>query len=351
MAYSNGYNNTAVLAALFGRLAWSTDSTLSSANKTSASGRYFDDGSFHALVNVANVKATEGTPVIPDTWDIRFTTRQNAVINKCLSTVFNIPQFIDQVNVFTPDGSEQEEAVTNNGKAVGYKIDVAKDFDKTVQINSLELYFDEAATFNVYLFKQGNKTPLKTKSVTTIANVKTTVALTDWILNYKEAGLYYVVYFQDDLGPAQAINEQVCFNTACLFSAEAIMATVISGTDFDRVSPELPYQPNGLNMQISSFRDMTNNIIQQPQLFDELLGLVMAYTVIEQMIYTVISNASERIIKDQLDRVGIQLDLNGSAPISESPQVIGLKQRIDREAKRVKESFYPNPKAKTVSLC
>jgi hypothetical protein len=349
MAYSNGYNNTTVLPALFGRLAWVTDPTLNTANKTSASGRYFDDGSFHSLVTVPNVKASMALPVSPNTWDSVLTAKQNGIISRALNGVFNIPEYVDQCKVYSQDDSEIEQTVTNAGKAVGYKVEVVKDFDKTVQVNSLELYFDGAATFNIYLFKQGSKAALQTKSVTTVANRKVSVPLTDWILNFREAGIYYVVYFQDDLGSVQAIREQACFATGKYFYAEAMETNVITGVEFNRQSPSFPSQPAGLNMQISSFRDFTSNILNQPHMFDELLGLTMAYSVIEDILYTVRSNDKERILKEQLDKIGVQLDLNGAAPISDSPQVTGLKQRIDRETARVKKAFYPQPKAQTVN--
>lgn len=346
MAYSNGYNLTTVLAKLFGRLAWRTDSTLNTANKTSASGRYFDDGSFHSLVTVDNVKKTVASQ---SDWDAFFTVKQNGVIARSLNGVFNGPEFFEQVDLYERT-EEQEAEITNTGKAVGYKIEVVKDFDRSVIINSLNLYFNEIKTFNVYLFKQGSATPLQTKSVTTAANTKTTVDLSGWVLNYHESAVYYVVYFQDDLGTAKAINEQsVSFNKTLMFCAQPFVADT-TGTIFTRTGLPLTNQPNGMNMQVSSFRDYTQNILSNASLFDELLGLTMAYQCLEEVVYAVRSNVNERILKEAVDRVGFQLDLNGVAPISDSPQVMGLKQRIDRELARVKKAFYPKKMAQTVNL-
>jgi len=347
MAYSNGYNNTTVLPALFGRLAWSTDTTLNTANKTSASGRYFDDGSFHSLVTVRNIKSFAAEPVSPATWDTIFTAKQNAVISRCLNGVFNECEFKEQVLLYNRF-DESEELIANTGLAVGYKISLTDSFDVSTQINSLELYFNEAKTFNVYLFKQGSATAVKTKEVTTVAGTKTNVSLTDWILNYRESKVYYVVYFQNDLTTAKAINEEVYFNKTLFFCASPF-TTDTTGNVFDRENISITNNPSGLNMQVSTFKDFTQNILNQPALFDELLGLTMAYQCIEEAVYSVRSNGSERILKDQLDKIGIQLDLNGSAPISESPQVTGLKQRIEREIKRVKKSFYPKPKSVIVN--
>lgn len=349
MAYSNGYNLSSVLTKLFGRLAWRTDATLNTANKTSASGRYFDDGSFHSLVTVANIKATVPEPSNPDTWDTHFTAKQNAVIAKCLSAVFNQSQFKEQTLLYERF-NELESEVPNEGKAVGYRIKLAKSFDISIQINSLELYFNEAKTFNVYLYKQGSQTALQTKSVTTVANTKTVIALTDWILNYKESSVYYVVYFQDDLTTANAIKEIASYHKTLLFYAEPFIAPVTGGV-FDRT--QIGYSinnPYGMNMQITSFKDITQNILNQAHLFDELLGLMMAYQVIEDVIYSVQSARNERILKDQLDKVGIQLDLSGVAPISDSPKVIGFRQRIERETERVRCAFYPEPKAQSVDV-
>jgi len=350
MAYTNGYDLTSVLAKLAGRLAWRTDATLSTANKTSASGRYFDDGSFHALVTVPNIKATAPEPVSPDTWDTYFTARQNSVIAKCLAAVFNEPQYKEQV-VLYQRLSELETTIPNAGKAVGYRIKPAHAFDISVQINSLELYFDGVATFNVYLFKQGSAIPVKTKEVTTVANEKTTVPLTDWILNYRNSPVYYVAYYQDDLGSVKAIQEQVCMNKTLCFSAEPFTAST-TGSGFQRDNLSLSLNnPYGVNMQVSSFRDITQHILNQPHLFDELIGLTMAYQVIEDVLYSVQSSSTERILKDQMDKIGIQLELNGAAPIPDSPKVTGFRQKIEREIQQVRKAFYHKPKAQTVSLC
>ena len=346
MAYSNGYNLTTVLPKLFGRLAW-TDSNLNTANTTSTSGRKFDDGSFHAVVNSTNVKATASPE--PSDFNAWFTAKQNAVISRCLNNVFNAGEHKQQTLIYERS-TEQEALIGNTGKAIGYKIQIAKNLDLSHQINTLEMYFDGAATFNVYLFKQGKLTPLQTKSVTTVANEKTVVSLTDWILNARESGVYWVVYFQADLGSVKAIQEQACFHSTRCFGIETFEAET-TGSAFDRVSYSSSMQPSGMNMQMTSFRDFTQNILNQPHLFDELIGLTMAYQCIEEMIYTVRSNGEERELKHQLETVGLQLDLNGAAPISDSPRVQGLRQRIDRETDRVRNAFYPKPKTQTVNIC
>ena len=345
MAYSNGYNLQSVLTGLRGRLAWSTASQLNSANTTTASGRRFDDGSFHAAVSVSNIKS-----IVEDQtdWNAYFTARQEANIIRSLQSVFNKTEFFEQT--FLYDACEgQEQLIANEGQAFGWKIMPVKRQDVTMQINSLQLYFDGAATFNVYLFKQGVKAPIKTKSVTTVANNKITVSLEDWFISYKDAAVYYIAAFQNDLGSVRAIRELSEEPKFLMFDAESF-SSAASGTEFDRVSPSLTDQPFGINANISSFRDITANIVNQPHLFDQLQGLCMAAQTLEEIIYSTRSNATERILKEQFQTIGLQMDLNGAAAISNGPKIMGLRQRIEAEAERIRDSFYRKPKSQVVNV-
>jgi hypothetical protein len=287
-------------------------------------------------------------PASPVTWDSYFTAKQDAIIIRSLQSVFKQTEFFEQTFLYNVHNQEQQ-LVTNNGKATGWRITPVKRQDVTVQVNSLQLYFTEAETFNVYLFKQGSNVPVKTKEVTTVANVKTTVALTDWYISYKDASEYYIVIFQDDLGTAQAIREETYGPCHKMFSADPFSSNT-SGFVFDRDEQTYGDEPFGINANISSFRDFTANILNQPQLFDELQGLGMAIQTLEEILYSTRSNSTERILKEQIQTIGLQLDLNGSAAISNGPKMIGLRQRAEMEAKRIADSFYYKPKAQVINV-
>lgn len=350
--YSNGFNVPAVIAALENRIGFRQPTgsgvpTLTSAVTTSTSGRYFQD--FHSLVTVENIKATMPQAGASDAQLITYLQDQRkAAILRALNGVFNDAQVIDQPQ-FVYERYGMNDVLENNaGKFVGIRIEVANTPDAAVQLDSLQLYFDTAVTFDLYLFKDGILAPVWTLEVEADANSLTDVSLTGKVLN---RGLYYLGYFQDDLGSAKAYRQQVTGELEpSYFCAETMMSGATGATTFNRDEISYPEQPIGLNVEISSFKDYTTAIKRKAAMFDELVGLTMAYSVIEQTIYAVRSNANERTLKDQLDKVGIQLDLNGVAPISDSPRVTGLKQRIERELKRVKQSFYPTSKAKTIEL-
>lgn len=350
MAYSNGYDLTAVMSALENRVGFRQPlgtgaPTLSSAVTTTNSGRYFQD--FHSLVTVENIKQTMYQPAANDADLITHLTNiRKAAIMRCLNGVFTGAHVYSVGPLYNRLGFN-DQLITNSGKFVGYEINVANNPEAAIQLNSISLYFDSAVTFNVYLFKDGKLTPEFTQEVTTVANTITTVSLTDKVYG---RGKYWLGYFQDDIGSAKAYLEQVaCWEKTYLFTARPAETDATGATTFNRENLSYPSEPFGLNVDISSFKDHTASIKAKVAMFDEIIGLTLTYSVIEQMIYAVRSNGTERIVKDELERVGIQLDLNGAAPISDSPQVMGLKQRIDREMETVRKSFDPKPKAQVVS--
>jgi hypothetical protein len=159
------------------------------------------------------------------------------------------------------------------------------------------------------------------------------------------------VYFQDDLAGGKAIQEQVCWNRTLVFGADSIDAVATGATTFERNEVGIRGDSAGLNLHVSGFVDHTQNIVNQPWLFDNLLGLAMACQVAEAILYSQRSNKDERQIKHNIDQFGLMLDLSGTVPITDAPHIFGLRQRFEKEAARVREAFYPKPKAKTVILC
>jgi len=352
MAYSNGYDQSAVITALKDRVGFRQPlgtgaPTLSSAVTTSNSGRYFQD--FHALVTIDNIKASMYYPAASDANLIIYLGElRSAAIMRALNGVFTGKQIVDApMKLFSRRGNN-DELESNDGLFVGYAVKVADTHDAALQIESLELYFDSAVSFDVYVFADGNQVPKSTHAVTTVANKITTVDISELILGQ---GLYYIGYFQDDIGSAKAYRQQVdCWNRQLQFSATPMSAEATGATTFNREEISYTGEPVGINLSVSSFKDYTTAIKRKAAQFDELIGLTTAYSVLEQIIYCVRSNPNERILKEQLDRIGVQIDLNGVAPISDSPQVMGLKQRIERETEAVGQSFYPKLKAQVVCL-
>lgn len=359
-SYTNGFNYSQVITALFGRVGWRQPSisgspVLSSVNLTTKGGRYFQD--FHTLISVANIKSVmEEVGANDSSLNGYLEAIQRGIILQCLNGVFNEPEYLSQKLLFNRDWSVNDQLVTNSGSFVGVQLRVPPSPSIAVQIDSVALYFDSAATFNMYVYNDAVKAPLAVIEVTTVANSQTLVNLSDIVLNHiggaNLGGAFYIGYYQDDIGSAKAYWEQGCEYARDSYGWSFIEADRKPAEyDFDRQNIRWNNVNYGLNLHVSTFRDHTWQIVKKASLFDNVIGLQMAAQVIEKIIYSTRSNAGERILKEAATQVSAQLELNGVAAISDSPHTTGLKKQISQELARMKESFFPKPKAQSVSLC
>jgi len=359
-SYTNGFNYSQVISALFGRVGWRqptiTESpALSSVNTTSKGGRYYQD--FHTLITVANLKSViEEVAATDSSLNTYLEAIQRGIILQCVNGVFNEPEYLSQKLLFNRHWSVNDQLVNNSGYFVGVQFRVPPTPDIAVQIDSVALYFDSVVTFNLYIYNDAVKAPLAVIEVTTVANSQTLVNLSDVILNYiggaNLGGSFYIGYYQDDIGSAKAYWEQ-----GCEFVRESYGWTFIEADrkpaeyDFNRQNIRRTSVNYGLNLHVSTFQDHTWQIVKKAGLFDNVIGLQMAAQMVEKIVYSTRSNGTERILKEAAAQINAQLDLNGVAAISDSPHTTGLKKQISQELARLKESFFPKPKAQSVSLC
>ena len=358
MNYSNGFDVELVLPALTGRRGWKQPTIgglpeLEAGNIACTSGRYFEDA--HALVTIQNVFDTQENKDIDDqTFNTLLLDKQNSVIMKALNQVFNEPERLQQVLIFDKEDRDNEQLITNTGLVKGFFFKIAKDFGISHQVVSATLYFNEDVNFTLYLFKDGKKTHIWSQDVAAEAYEKNVIDLTGAFLSYAggltKGNKFFLCYFQEDLGTAKAIKENGCFNKTLCFEAMPFSAEKVEGeTNFNRINFSEGYDTAGLNLEVVSFRDHTQRIIRNANLFDEVVGLEMAANVIEHINFSTRSNATERITGDKVQQVFT--DLNQAFGSTELPFVPGVKARIQKEYKRLKETFFPKPKAQTVNLC
>jgi hypothetical protein len=355
--YTNGFNLAAIMGRLLGRLGWRQSTiakyaVLDSSNMAAASGIYFND--LHALCSIPNLKDTQQDPGISDVdFNEYLQSLQRSAIMRCLNAIFQEDDDLENVLLFERN-TRIQQSVDNTGLFVGYEIRVAPSFEIAVQINSVRLYFDQDVTFPLYLFKEGKKTPIWSTTVNATAYESTIVDIPDLVLNYigaQTAGqTFFFGYYQDDLGGAKAIREQVeSWNKTLCFAAGAVTAPITMGRiDFsNRYITNLPY---GLNLIMSSFRDHTQLIIKKANLFDNAIGQQMVYNVLEQILYSTRSNEKERILKEGFGNAGLMLELKGAVPASEVAKTTGLQAKIESEVGRLRKNLFPKPKGATYNL-
>ena len=351
--YSNGFKST-VENALLSRLGWIQPTkagySLDLFNTTSVSGRYFNDGSFHAMVTPDNIRFNQADPDITEgEFNAKLLTMQKACIRKALTAVFNKAERLERTLLFERFG-RNDYKFTNTGAFVGILLRPGRDEGLSTQINSVSLYFDSDVTFNLYLFHEAKKTPVWTQAVTAVADEQTVVNFSEVIVNYLEnnkSGNFYLGYFQNDLGAAKAYNEIVeRFNPTYRFAMYPVEMEALPGNYINRNKIAYTYSTHGLNVDVSVFRDHTQRILSNPYVFDELIGLNMAAMIIELINNSTRENKTQRIAQEQSQRLYNDLMLAG--PTDEVPYMAGLKNQIYRETKRVKEEFFPCDKLMNV---
>ena len=348
-----------VIPALFGRVGFRQPTqagspVISAENQKCDSGRYFQD--YHAIVTPANIKATAEDPALDDTkLNAYLKDLQESAIAAVLDGIFGVPEIIEQ-RLELIRGTEEVVPVANQGLFVGRQIRVVPDPTILIRITQAALFFNGAATFNLYLFHSLNKAPLKTLSVTTEANSQVVTKL-GWDLSYMasayKTGVFFLGYFQDDLGGVQAVDERACWYAGNCYDSTGMAAVRIPApaVDFVRTTPQLSSVAYGLNLEFTSGKDYTEVILNNVAAFDKAIGLQMAAMVVEGIVNSVRSNKTERISREVADR--LYLDLNQAMPTVEMPYSYGLKKQLDRELMRLHTNFFPKETitAKTVPTC
>jgi hypothetical protein len=240
--------------------------------------------------------------------------------------------------------------IPNTSKAVGWSFEVVEDFGIAAKVENVILSFNEDVTFTIYAYLDGAKTPFWEKEVTAVANERTIVELDDLYLSYgeKKHNKFFICYFQDDLGSAKAIQDSsIEFEDTNCFEAEPFISVITDG-ELDQTQVSETNVPYGLNMEVSIFRDHTQQILRKVNLFDEAIGLQMAVNAIEQIAMSTRSNKTERITKEAADK--LFSELNQAFPTEEYPFFPGLKSQLSKEVKRLNQAFFKKSKSVNINL-
>lgn len=367
-SYSNGFQVAPVLNALTGRLGWLQPTlagalSISGPNTTSNSGRYFNDGSFHAIVDPYLIQHVQPDPQISITnFNALLLRLQQAAILRSLNGVFNKRERLEQTLLFERFGRQDYIDVPNQFPTfVGVRITAARDFDRSVQIDKLYLYFNGPGSMNFYLFHDTQPgSPIMTIPVSFTGQGQTVVDFNQFTLNYSRfhsSGYYYFGYFQNDLPVGvRAMNEIIeqfneMYNYGCtpceLQQLPPGGNLTTQNINTNQVS--FTIKTHGFNIQLSAFRDHTQGILQSPYIFDNLIGLQVAAMTVEMITVNYRSNKEQRISEQAVAQLNRDLNLDDSEGKGDfQPQVSGLKKMIYAETARVKREFYPKEKVTTV---
>lgn len=353
MAVSNGFDLTVVLAALKGRLGWQqpTESgynIVNTANQASTSGRYYNNG-FHASCTIQNIYDTQpDKDITPEAFNALVSEMGGDVAVSMLNMVYDSPQLIESHLLYKKCDNTANRAVTNTGKFCGLRFSNISE-GCAVMLNNVLLHFDADTTVKLYLFNEFKTVAVETWDIPVTANQQKVFNLNQVINNSStelKGGTWFLGYFQDELtNGAKAIDfspERIPF---LKFNAMSFEANKVGADDFKRNEYSSSWNMYGLNVEASSYRDLTNEIVQNAHQFDELQGLIMASRVMELIINSTRSSYKQRITQEIINVYYRELN---SVTTSENPFQGGIKSKIKAEVKRIRESFKPKKQASVI---
>lgn len=308
-------------------------------NLASTSGLFFGDAS--ELVTIKNIKDCQEDSAISNAdFNTLLTSMQKSVILDVVSKVIaGQSDFISSLNLYP-----YEKSFTNTlepfGHFVGFEIEPASG-NIVCNIPFIELCFDTAKTFNVYLYNSNKpNTPIQTKEVTTIGGEAVIVPL-DWVIAddvaYK-GGKFYLGYFEDDLDGAKAYKKDY---EDSIFSVNTphycVEPIYLSHSGLSLLTRNELHSADtfGLNIGMDVYTDYTELLIRNKNLLFPAIQLQMHEKVLNMIKYSTRGNANERIAKENID-----FELFGNSVL----KIDGIVSKLNRAVDQVKKALFYVPR-------
>lgn len=238
--------------------------------------------------------------------------------------------------------------IENRNKLVGFEIDTVRSKGVTVKIDKIGLQMTEPGSYTLYIFHSSNPEPIYT-----LTFEKTKANSLEWfkpkediLLPYESAntdagGSWYLVYKQSELPEnAQAIYKDIDWSTgpckACSRSEflayqawsryiEVHPFYISEDEEFDPEIMNFTYDKNyGINLEVSAYCDLTDFIIKQRAMFQDVLSKQVAIDFLREFAY----NPNVRTNRHSINasKLDILTELDGDA---NSMRQSGLSYELD----------------------
>lgn len=238
--------------------------------------------------------------------------------------------------------------IENRNRLVGFEIDTVRSKGVTVKIDKVGLQMTEPGSYTLYIFHSSNPEPIYTLTFEkTKANSlewfkpKEDILLPYESTNTDAGGSWYMVYKQSELPEnAQAIYKDRDWSTgpckACSRSEflayqawsryiEVHPFYISEDEEFDPETMNFTYDKNyGINLEVSAYCDLTDFIIKQRAMFQDVLSKQVAIDFLREFAY----NPNVRTNRHSINasKLDILVELDGD---SNSMRQSGLSYELD----------------------
>lgn len=238
--------------------------------------------------------------------------------------------------------------IENRNRLVGFEIDTVRSKGVTVKIDKIGLQMTEPGSYTLYIFHSSNPEPIYTLTFekTKANNLEWFKPKEDILLPYESAntdagGSWYLVYKQSELPEnAQAIYKDRDWSTgpckACSRSEflayqawsryiEIHPFYISENEEFDPEIMNFTYDKNyGINLEVSAYCDLTDFIIKQRAMFQDVLSKQVAIDFLREFAYNPNVRTNRHSIN--VSKLDILTELDGD---SSSMRQSGLSYELD----------------------
>lgn len=238
--------------------------------------------------------------------------------------------------------------IENRNRLVGFEIDTVRSKGVTVKIDKIGLQMTKPGSYTIYIFHSSNPEPIYTLTFekTKANSLEWFKPKNDILLPYESAntdagGSWYLVYKQSELPEnAQAIYKDRDWSTgpckACSRSEflayqawsryiEVHPFYISEDEEFDPETMNFTYDKNyGINLEVSAYCDLTDFIIKQRAMFQDVLSKQVAIDFLREFAY----NPNVRTNRHSINasKLDILTELDGD---SNSMRQSGLSYELD----------------------
>lgn len=228
-------------------------------------------------------------------------------------------------------GSISGDIETEANKTKGIEITPMTSRGLIYPIKKVGVQLEQGETFNIYLFHTSSIDPIETVPITYTEVGSVQWFDVDWKLS-KGSGSYYLCYNTDDL-TGGAINGTTTYNSSGAvqsypmgryFSASPFSVTGQNTVMWDTSGNIYSNNTNhGLNVQLSAVCDFSEFIIEQKDLFRQLVGVQLASDLLRMLAYNVEARVNR--FETNIARREVLYEVDGDT----QGRAGGLKQRLD----------------------
>ena len=250
-----------------------------------------DGRSIKACLPIPNATDTQVNEWLVDT--------KRIAINNVCNSIFNNNEFLDSAILYSvSDCSNEYNSFKRNGFQF-YELTNGLDRNIGISINSIELEFEGTGDLEIVLFNAKTGIVQESKTVT-ISSQFQTESLYWNISNLESYKAKYYIGFITDSNTSLKPIKRTQFNSGLKqpIKGVGVSCKVMEGLTtvqrFNTQEAESVTQYNGVNLNISTFKDYTAFIVSNKSLFDRAIHVSWGITLLRELLNSQASNPDQR---------------------------------------------------------